>query len=50
MTNYDRVKQLKKEEMAHIFEKLAYNQVSESEWLEWMNMSCDESEWQVDLS
>lgn len=49
MTNYDRVKQLTKEEMAHVFNKLRDN-IYEAEWLEWLDTEYDEATWRHLLS
>lgn len=50
MTNYEKVKQLSKTEMAHIFHKLALDGADESDWLEWMDFESNENEWKMILN
>jgi hypothetical protein len=45
-TNFDFLRTLSAEELAHIFVKLRYDAAEESDWLEWMGMPCNKEEWE----
>ena len=49
MTNYEYLKTLKVEEIAHIFAKLSYDSATEEEWLEWLNQPYEEATWKEAL-
>ena len=45
-TNFDFVRTLSKEELAHLFVLLRYDAAEEADWLEWLDMPVDKVEWE----
>lgn len=46
ITNYEFLRTLSKEELAHVFVKLRDDAAEESDWLEWMDKPMSKDEWE----